>query len=162
MIRRDLCILVGSFDTIMYKSLFILCLALLPFAVFAQQKITWENLADVEFADKYSQELDEYMLYPTFGESIKKLAGKEVYIRGYIFPFDKEFIILSKNQYSSCFFCGAAGPETVLELEMKPGHPRFKMDQFVTIKGRLKLNRDNVDKLYFILEDAEAYKSWKK
>ncbi|MEM6963324.1 MAG: DUF3299 domain-containing protein, partial [Bacteroidota bacterium] len=64
--------------------------------------------------------------------------------------------VLSKNPNSSCFFCGGAGPETVLELELKPSAiERYEVDDLKTFKGILKLNKINDKHLTYLLTDAE-------
>lgn len=126
----------------------------------AQTKITWETLSDVRFTDKYSEEEEAYYYYPHFGSSVKALEGKEVYLKGYMLALEpKEGIfILSRNPYAACFFCGGSGPESIVELKLKPGYPRFRMDQLVTIKGYLKLNQDDIYQCNYILDQAEVYK----
>ena len=47
--------------------------------------------------------------------------------------------------------------ESIVELRLKAGHPKFRMDQVVTIKGRLKLNQDDVYQCNYIFEAAEPY-----
>lgn len=139
----------------------LIAVAILLFApVRAQTKVTWETLADVKFTDKYIEQEEAYYLYPNFGASVKALEGKEIYIEGHILPIDpKESIyILSKNPFASCFFCGQAGPESIVELKLKPGHPRFEMDEVIIIKGKFKLNKDDVYQCNYILEEAEVYK----
>ena len=125
----------------------------------AQIKITWETLEDVHFTDKYSKELDAHYYYPHFGSSVKALQGKEVFLKGYILAIkpSKGIFILSRNPYASCFFCGNGGPESIVELKLKPKHPRFKMDQVATIKGKLKLNQKDVYQCNYIFEEAEVY-----
>jgi hypothetical protein len=88
------------------------------------------------------------------------LEGKEVYLKGYMLAIDPEedIFILSRNPFASCFFCGNGGPESIVELKLKPKQPNFQMDQIVTIKGRLKLNRDDIYHCNYILEEAEVYK----
>ena len=87
---------------------------------FAQKEIDWNVLADVQFTDLYIEEVDEYFLYPHFGPSVRELAGQEVMIRGFVLAIDptENYYILSKGPFSSCFFCGVGGPETIVELEM--------------------------------------------
>jgi len=64
--------------------------------------------------------------------------------------------VLSKNNNANCFFCGGAGPETVLELEMLPGTARrYKMDEIKTFKGILQLNVSNENQLTYVLIKAE-------
>ena len=127
--------------------------------VLSQIKITWETLTDVKFTDKFNEEVNAYYYYPHFGDSVKALEGKEVYIKGFILAFDpkKEMYILSRNPFASCFFCGNGGPESIIELKLKPGYPKFKMDQIVTMKGLFKLNKDDIYQCNYILKDAEVF-----
>ena len=125
----------------------------------SQTEITWQTLSNVRFTDKYSEEEEAYYYYPHFGSSVKALEGKEVYLKGYMLAIEpkKDIYILSRNPFAACFFCGNAGPESIVELKLKPGH-KFKMDQVATIKGTLKLNEDDIYQCNYILEDAEPYK----
>ena len=56
----------------------------------------------------------------------------------------------------SCFFCGAGGPETVVELNLKSDKNNFVMDEVVTIQGTLRLNSDDIYKWNYILDYAEV------
>lgn len=56
------------------------------------------------------------------------------------------------------FFCGGAGPETIVELELKSDKDYFLMDEVVTMKGILKLNADDIYKCNYILEKAEVFR----
>ncbi|HAE29970.1 MAG TPA: DUF3299 domain-containing protein [Flavobacteriales bacterium] len=120
-------------------------------------KITWEMLKDVNFSDKWSDEFQAYYAVPTFGNNIKRFDGKEIQIRGYIIPIDivEGYYVLSANPYSQCFFCGQAGPESVMEVQMKKEYTDLRIDQIITYKGKLRLNRDDIYQLNYILEDAE-------
>lgn len=126
---------------------------------FSQTEIDWGTLADVEFTDVYMEEVDEYFLYPHFGANVRELAGQEVMIRGFVLAIDPttNYYILSKGPFSSCFFCGVGGPETIVELEMKSSKDVFIMDEVATIKGTLKLNSDDIYQCNYILQDAEVY-----
>ncbi|MEL6533950.1 MAG: DUF3299 domain-containing protein [Bacteroidota bacterium] len=141
------------------RSLLVLCLFFITTQGWAQIEITWETLSDVRFSRKYFKEVGGYMYYPHFGRSVKELEGEEVYIKGYMLPIDPEgdLYVLSRSPFASCFFCGSSGPETIVELLLKPGHPDFEMDQVITMQGRLKLNQDDIDYCNYILEDAEMY-----
>ena len=136
-------------------------LLLLSFSTpgFSQKEISWETLTDVEFTDKWSDEVQAYFYYPEFGPSVKVLEGKEVILKGFMLPLgvNGDFHILSRNPYAACFFCGAAGPESIVELKLQSGHPRFRMDQVVMMKGTFKLNQDDIDQCNYILEDAGLY-----
>ncbi len=126
----------------------------------SQTEITWETLDDVTFTDKYSEEAQGYYYYPNFGNSVTALEGKQVLLKGYMLVIDpsKNIYILSRYPYASCFFCGSGGPESIVELQLKPDHPKFKMDQRVIILGTLELNYDDIYQCNYILGDAQVYK----
>ncbi|WP_409681950.1 DUF3299 domain-containing protein [Algoriphagus aquaeductus] len=114
----------------------------------------------MKFTDKYSKEVKAYYYFPTFGPSVLALIKKEVIIQGYVLEIDRgnDVYILSANPFSSCFFCGAAGPESIVELKLAKDHPRFKMDEVVTFKGILKLNAVDIYQCNYILENATVYR----
>ena len=120
-----------------------LCFFLLLFITkisFGQIEITWKTLEDVEFTDTYLEELDAYYYYPYFGPNVNALEGQEVILRGFVLAIDpvERYYILSKGPYASCFFCGGAGPETIVELELKSDKDYFLMDELITMKGYFK------------------------
>jgi hypothetical protein len=122
-------------------------------------ELTWKTLADVEFKDVYLQELDAYYWKPTFGPSVKALEGKEVFITGYLIPVDYEenFYVLSRYPFANCFFCGGAGPESVIDLRFRGEHRVYKTDERLTFKGVFKLNSTDIYQMNYILEGAVEY-----
>lgn len=122
-------------------------------------ELTWRTLTDVEFKDVYVEELDAYYWKPTFGESVKQLEGKEVYITGYIIPvdYDEDFYVLSRYPFANCFFCGGAGPESVVDLRFKSKTRKYETDERLTFKGTFALNADDVYQMNYILEGAVEY-----
>jgi hypothetical protein len=129
---------------------------------FAQQAISWDVMADVSYDEQYDKELNVVWLIPNFGRQPKALRGKVVTIEGFFIPLDIEnrFFVLSKNPYSACFFCGGAGPETVIELDIDADRvKRLRMDQKVRFQGKLQLNRTDFDHLNYILADAKFISS---
>ena len=119
----------------------------------------WDVFKKVKFKPKYFAEFATNILLPTFKPEIKALEGKEITLSGYVIPtaetgWNSNNIVLSKVPYSSCFFCGGAGPETVAELEMGGRPPRFKMDRRYTFKGILSLNEADVNRFSFILKNV--------
>jgi hypothetical protein len=120
-------------------------------------KLSWEMLRDVTFKKKWYAEESVYMLYPTFGPSVQKMSGKTVELTGYVLPVDLEanVYVLSAFPYSACFFCGGAGPESVVALKFKKNGRKFKTDERRTFRGTLKLNADNIYELNYIIADAE-------
>lgn len=93
---------------------------------------------------------------PEPGLVIKRLQYKQVSIQGYVIPLDIDgnSYMLSALPNASCFFCGKAGMESVVELKLKEGHRTFKMDEIVTFTGTLLLN-DDAYGLMYLLKDAE-------
>lgn len=119
--------------------------------------IDWKFLAQVEFKDQYFDDYEAWYLVPHFSEEVKQLNGKPVIITGYVIPLDvaQGKYALSAYPFSSCFFCGGAGPETVMNLEFEKKPPRFDTDDFVTFKGILQLNATDFDRFSYILKEAE-------
>ncbi len=128
--------------------------------VHAQQPVDWADLAGITYIKKMDELLGFKVDMPVFDDQVKKYEGKKIQIKGYIIPTEgyknqKEFIF-SAYPYSMCFFCGNAGPETVMEVTSSKGVP-FTNDQ-VTIQGTLRLNGDDINRLMFSLEDATEVK----
>lgn len=121
----------------------------------------WAAFAKTKFEAKYNDSAKEYFLYPNFPAELKALEGKEIDLEGYHLPIDVDgnaYIILSKFPYSQCFFCGGAGPESISEVVFKTKQDRFEADQFIRVKGKLKLNTTDIDHGNFILEEAVLIK----
>lgn len=116
--------------------------------------VTWLMLNDLEYKESEHKEYGTVYL-PKFGKKISKLANKQVIIQGYLVPVDKTTWALSKNTYAACFFCGKAGPETVLGLTFKGDPGKLKMDANAKVKGKFVLNGTNVDDWMYSLIDAE-------
>lgn len=117
----------------------------------------WHTFARVKFESKFFKELNTYFLVPVFDQRIRAVVGTELTLKGYYIPFDlpKNQLVISKNPYAECFFCGGAGPESVAEAVLINKAPKMKVDQLITIKGKLKLNDTDTNHMNFILEDAE-------
>ncbi len=126
-------------------------------SIFAQPE-GWSMFAKTKFETKYNEKAAEYFLVPVFPDELKSLVGKEVSLEGYYMPIDVDrnaYIILSKYPYSQCFFCGAAGPESIAEVtfKIKPSS-KFESDQFLRVKGKVKLNDADLEHGNFLLVDA--------
>lgn len=134
-----------------------LLICLLAHAALAQGMDVWNIFAKTRFEPKYDEKIGEYLFYPTFTDDVKKLEGKEITLEGFYVPFapeDDDYIILSKYPMSQCFFCGGGGPESVAEVNFAKDPGRFQVDDLITVKGKLKLNVDDLDHVNFILTDA--------
>ncbi len=119
----------------------------------------WALLSKTRFVEKLNREYGMYFLYPIFPDELKAMEGKTVEVTGFYIPLDvstSDFAVLSKFPNAECFFCGGAGPESIVVayLKNKPSK-RIKVDEIITIKGTLKLNDTDIDELNFILLDSE-------
>jgi hypothetical protein len=138
----------------------ILVVFFIPLFGFSQVEINWEILSDVEFSETYMEEVGESFLYPYFGSKVRAFEGQQVTLKGFILAIDPDdgYYILSKSPFASCFFCGGAGPETVVELKMKSENNYFRMDELVTMKGILTLNSDDIYQCNYIFKQAELHR----
>jgi hypothetical protein len=133
----------------------------LPLFTFSQEELKWEQLKDVIVETEFDEDLGMELTFPDFGDNISKWDGKEVFIEGFLIPVDIEdgLFALSEFPYNSCFFCGKAGIESVIQLNLKSKrrYSGFKTDQILKFTGRLNLNATNAADLIYILEDAEIF-----
>lgn len=122
----------------------------------AQEPLTWEDLADVRFEETYLETLGTVYPVAEFGKAMRKRENRTVRIAGYLLPLSvgSDDYALSAAPFAACFFCGQAGPETVIELHLRKTESWFAMDRFVLVEGRLRLNADDPDRLYYVLEEA--------
>lgn len=138
----------------------ILTVGLLLFVTvaFAQvQPNAWDLFAKTKFESKFQEKIGEYVFYPKFPADLKAMEGKELTIEGYYVPFapdDGNYIIISKFPMAQCFFCGGGGPESIAEVNFAKDPSKFSVDDLITVKGKLKLNADDLDHINFILENA--------
>ena len=116
----------------------------------------WKTLSKITYKKEYDEFLGFKIDKPVFAESVEAMEGQEVTVKGYIIPVEgykshKEFIF-SAYPYNMCFFCGGAGPETVMEVESLED-VEYTAEQIV-LKGKLKLNADDINRLMYLLVDA--------
>lgn len=137
----------------MRRLFFLLIFGLIALPSVGQKNLAWPVLG----MTNYEQDPMSGQYTPRFPSILESnFEEQEVIIAGYLIPVDIEAntYALSKNPFSTCFFCGNAGPETVIELKFKEDPGRFATDKFLPIKGTLRLNR-NGSGLFFTLYNAE-------
>ncbi|MFD2203688.1 hypothetical protein [Shivajiella indica] len=145
----------------MMKKILVGCLSILIIgsSFTMREDNLWALFAKTRFIEKLNREFGMYFLYPKFPEELKAYEGKTVTISGFFIPLDindSNIAVVSKFPMAECFFCGGSGPESIVVgyLKKKPGK-RINTDEIVTIRGKLKLNEDDIEELNFILLDAE-------
>lgn len=143
------------------KYLFTLLVLAISFQVQSQSEAnTWKTLGKITYKKEYDELMGFKVDVPVFSDDIKAMEGKEITIKGYIIPVEgykshKEFIF-SAYPYNMCFFCGGAGPETVMEVSaLEP--VKYTAEQ-IEIKGKLTLNDSDVNRLMYILTDVKQVK----
>jgi hypothetical protein len=120
------------------------------------EKSLWKTLSKITYTKEYDEFLGFKIDKPVFAKEIQALEGKTVRVRGYIIPVEgykghTEFIF-SAYPYNMCFFCGGAGPETVMEVESLEA-VEYTAEQIV-LKGKLVLNAEDINRLMYLLVDA--------
>lgn len=116
----------------------------------------WDKMANVRFVSKLDSLSGYYYYYPEFDNYLKMKEGQIVEIEGYYLPYDfgPGSVILSKFPLASCFFCGANGPESVIQVNFDNPED-FHTDEVVRVQGVLELNADDTERLNFILNKAK-------
>lgn len=128
--------------------------------LFAPQFSEWDLLSTVEIVMGFDDFMGAEVEQPKFSEQLKLREGTIVTLEGFIIPLEQEtaqdYFVLSRFPFASCFFCGAAGPETVVEVYSKE---QFKYtDERIRVAGTLRLNDDNPLHLFYVLDDCEVLK----
>lgn len=118
----------------------------------------WVTLMKIKWVKKYNKKYKTNMFYPKFNKATLALHGKTVVVKGHLIPTEMyagrgEFVVLSALPFKSCYFCGAAGPESVMEVHLKRRRTTFHATK-LAFKGRLELNHNDPDHLIYILKDA--------
>ena len=110
----------------------------------------------MQFEEVFDKEASLWLQVPKVTSKDREVDGKLVEITGYVISlgvFSDEYA-LSAFTFASCFFCGAAGPETIMELKLK-NKEKFLTDEVHTFCGILKLN-EGAYQFPFTLLDAYA------
>ncbi|MCB0665101.1 MAG: hypothetical protein KDC80_04730 [Saprospiraceae bacterium] len=134
-------------------------LILLAVGIFTRidaQESTWKTLAKITYTKQYDELMGFKVDVPVFSEDIQALEGQEVEVKGYIIPVEgykshKEFIF-SAFPYTMCFFCGGAGPESVMDVYAT--NPVEYSAEQITLRGRLELNATDINRLMYSIHDA--------
>jgi hypothetical protein len=117
--------------------------------------LTWPNLYAIDYK-KEKDNLGEYER-PIFSSAVKALQGKVISLPGYMVPFESategNHFTLSSTPLNACFFCGVGGPETVIEVHLKKSISY--QEKPIQVRGVLKLNDKDPDKMIYLLENAE-------
>lgn len=123
--------------------------------VLKSQGGAWDNLLKLTFNKNYDAASGELVMKPKFTSNIISMDGKKVSLKGFLVPTEQtgsNMTALSAYPVSTCFFCGGAGPESVIEVY--PTKPIKYVEGVVELEGTLRLNYDDQMKMPYILEKA--------
>lgn len=136
--------------------LFLFLFVMLSVTAFSQKKITWRNVVDIYAKEFRLTEKNSTSTINKQTMSLDDVIDKKVTIVGYFLDLDPngEWYILSKNPFATCFFCGKAGPETILELVGFKNKKKFKSDDMVEVTGVFNTIYDLEGKISFVLEKS--------
>ena len=126
-------------------------------STYSQLKLSWKDVIDVYAKEVSFSEKNPAIAIKGQGKSLKDIEGKVITITGYFLDLDPdgEWFMVSKNPFATCFFCGGAGPETVIELlKYINVNKKFKTDDIVEVTGTLKMIAENEDDVGFVLYNA--------
>ncbi|MFK7972447.1 MAG: hypothetical protein AB8F95_18905 [Bacteroidia bacterium] len=136
------------------KTILLCILLVLSTGLIAQQNI-WLSLSKTTLTKQVDEDLGIPISIPQYPAEVEALDGKTVEVKGYIIPMEVDlgYFAFSAFPYETCFFCGQAGIETVMEVVAK--EEINYVAKRVTLRGTLKLNREDFSsRLLFYLEDA--------
>jgi len=125
---------------------------------FAQGSPMWKTLGMIEKVSTYDESMGMQVDDITVGMVPKAYQGKEIEIDGYIIPLtgkvSQNHFMLSLFPANMCFFCGAAGPETAMQVFMANDKKVKYSDNKIKLKGVLRINEQSANGLLYTLEEA--------
>lgn len=130
----------------------------------AQSKDTWNTLSSVlkesRFDDMMGMEVIKAVPLPP----AQKLDGEEIMVTGYMISLSAKIekqahFMFSRYPQNMCFFCGAAGPESAMQVFMKNGEKVMFKKEKVKLKGVLQIQENDASGLIYFLNEAEIIRS---
>ncbi|QCK15062.1 hypothetical protein [Mangrovivirga cuniculi] len=141
----------------MRKTIYCLFLLIVSVVINAQNDIDfWEILGEVKFETGYMEGSDVPFDVPVFSDKLKSIEGQTIQLQGYILPVEvgsSDHYILSKLPFNVCYYCGGAGPETIIEIISDD--KLEASDNRVVIQGKLMLNKRDMNYHMYVLKNAE-------
>lgn len=120
--------------------------------------LSWKQLGAIKFLKKKHKDYPEGVMFPLVNATLKAKNKKRIAMSGFIVPIDNTTYALSKNVFASCFFCGQAGPETIMGIKFKGATPKLKTDQYVILEGNFRVNETDIEDWIYHVEDAVIVK----
>ncbi len=142
----------------LFLFLFVFNISLPNQEICAQSPSVWSVLSMVRYQHEYDPNLGIEKTIPEFSKKVKELNSQEVTLKGYIIPLEgkksQSYFMFSAFPYSSCFFCGAAGPESVVEVTMSKGKKIQYTSKQITIKGTFSYQNPDDQGVFYSIKNA--------
>ncbi len=129
---------------------------------FRAEDVNWEILKSAGRIKKFDFERSAFVDYLRLGDSVRKLNGKKIIIKGF---YKKELhegkmhMLLTETVTDVCFMCSHDEHYEAAELIPEPGEGKFfeslKDDEFIRVSGIFVLCEGN-DGFIYRIENAKA------
>lgn len=145
----------------MRKLPYIVLILLFAVAVRGQERSydQWNTLAMVNMESKFDDVMGMIIKTATPTPIVQAMEGKEIEIRGYMIALDvtaeQSHFMFSRYPQNMCFFCGAAGPESAMQVFMAGGKKLKHTTDKVKLKGTLNIQQGDPTGLIYTLTNAE-------
>lgn len=119
----------------------------------------WQTLSMVTYTSQYDPDMGFEVKMPTVNPLVMSYDNKEIEVEGYIIPLTgkkaQKHFMLSRYPENMCFFCGAAGPETAMQVFMKGDNLMEYTSKKIIVKGILHVSPLDAANLIYTLEEGE-------
>lgn len=127
---------------------------------FAQSKDNWNVLSSVLKETNFDEMLGMEVVKAIPLPPAKALNGKEIEISGYMISLSAKIekqshFMFSRYPQNMCFFCGAAGPESAMQIFMKNGDKTLFVKEKVKVRGILQIQENDASGLIYFLNEAQ-------
>ncbi len=142
----------------MMRLYMIVLFSLISVLAIGQSKDNWNSLAMVVTHREYDKMMGMEIQKSIPLQPALDLDGKEIEISGYMIaltPLVKKqsHMMFSKFPQNMCFFCGAAGPESAMQVFFKE-KVQFQKEK-VTLVGTLQIQKNDASGLIYFLQNAQ-------
>jgi hypothetical protein len=131
---------------------------------FAQDssKDHWNTLAMVTTESKFDDMMGMVIKTATPTPIAETLQAEVISLRGYIIALDAKaklkHFMFSRYPQNMCFFCGAAGPESAMQVFLKENSSIDFTKDKIEIRGTLNIQKGDPSGLIYTLNNAELIK----
>ena len=128
----------------------------------SQGKEVWNTLALVKTESKFDDLMGMVTQKATPLPPAQLLNDSTVVVSGFMIALDvksaQSHFMFSRYPQNMCFFCGAAGPESAMQVFMKDGNKIPYSEDKVALKGVLQIQQNDASGLIYFLHDATLLK----